>query len=235
MLTRFDDYCIHQNSTPLAVPVQSDRNFYDRYWFSGFDKKGDFCFEVGFGVYPNRFVMDGHFSVVIDGKQHTFHASRRAPEDRTETQIGPLSIEVIEPMKQVRVVLAANDTGIECDMSFVARTCATQEPKSQMSEGVHVIMDTTRFTQFGYWQGYFSVDGKRTELAKPDVLGIRDKSWGVRPVGEAQGGAPGLMNDEPGVYWTWNTVHFDDFCTQFGTFEDHDGNAKHLFKFSSKW
>lgn len=228
MLTRFDDYCIHQSSNPIAIPVQSDRNFYDRYWFSGFDKKGAFCFEVGFGVYPNRFVMDGHFSVVIDGKQHTFHSSRRAPEDRTDTRIGPLSIEVLEPMKQVRVLLAANDTGIECDMTFIARTCATQEPRSLMEEGVHVIMDTTRFTQFGYWQGYFSVDGKRTELNKPDVLGVRDKSWGVRPVGEPQGGAPGLLNNEPGVYWTWNTVHFDEFCTQFGTFEDHDGNPKQV-------
>jgi hypothetical protein len=228
MLTKFDDFCIHQTSNPVAQPSQSDRNFYDRYWFNGFDKKGEFFFEIGFGVYPNRFVMDGHFSVVMDGKQYAFHASRRAPEDRSETVVGPLKIEVLEPMKMIRVVLEENETGICCDMTFSGRTSATLEPKNLLAEGVHVIMDTSRFAQLGFWQGYFSIDGKRTELHKSEVPGVRDKSWGVRPVGEPQGGAPGLLNQEPGVYWVWCPIHFDNFCTQFGTFQDHDGNARQV-------
>ncbi len=228
MLSKFDDFCIHQTSEPLARPSQSDRNFYDRYWFNGFDKKGEFCFEIGFGVYPNRFVMDGHFSVVIGGKQVTFHSSRRAPDDRSETIIGPLEIEVIEPMKVVRVLLEDNETGIACDLTFSARTAATLEPKNVMREGPHIIMETSRFTQFGVWEGYIVVDGHRTEVEKDNTLGVRDKSWGVRPVGEPQGGAPGLLNNEPGVYWCWNPIFFDDFCLQFGTFEDHDGNPTQL-------
>ncbi len=228
MLSKFDDYCVHQTSEPIAQPAQSDRNFYDRYWFSGFDTAGGFCFEVGFGVYPNRFVMDGHLSVVIAGKQYCFHSSRRAPDDRSETEIGPLKIEVIDPMKVVRVLVAPNETGIECDLTFHARTIATQEPKNHMAEGVHVIMDTTRFTQFGAWQGYFSIDDERREVSKSETLGVRDRSWGVRPVGEPQGGAPGLLNQEPGVYWVWCPIDFGDFCTQFGSFEDHDGNPTQL-------
>ena len=54
MLTRFDDYCVHQTTEPLAQPATSDRNFYDRYWFNGFDQKGAFIFEAGLGIYPNR-------------------------------------------------------------------------------------------------------------------------------------------------------------------------------------
>ncbi len=224
MLTKFDDYCIHQTDEPVACPSQSDRNFYDRYWFNGFDRSGKFCFEIGFGVYPNRFVMDGHFSVVLNGIQYAFHGSRRAPFDRTQTTIGPLEIEVITPMKLIRVRLQPNETNITCDLKFIPRTCATLEPKNLMVEDKRVIMKTSRFTQFGRWEGYFEIDGKRTQVEAETTPGIRDKSWGVRPVGEPQGGAPGVLNKEPGVYWCWAPIHFDDFCTQFGTFEDHDGN-----------
>lgn len=224
MLSKFDDYCIHQTTEPIAHPAESDRNYYDRYWFNGFDKTGNFCFEIGFGIFPNRFVMDGHFSVSMGGKQYSFHGSRRAPFDRTETTIGPMEVLVENPMKEIRVRLAPNSTGMECDLKFTARTCATQEPKNVMYDDIHLIMNTTRFTQLGHWEGFFKIDGTKTDVAFETTLGTRDKSWGVRPVGEPQGGAPGLLNQEPGVYWCWAPIHFDDFCTQFGTFEDHDGN-----------
>ncbi|MGI9292480.1 MAG: hypothetical protein ACR2PS_00735 [Pseudomonadales bacterium] len=228
MITNFDDYCIHQTTLPIAHPGSTDRNFYDRYWFNGMDNSGGFIFEIGFGVYPNRFVMDGHFSVSIGDTQHSFHASRRAPVDRTETNIGPLRIEVIEPMRAIRLVLAPNDTGVEAELTFHACTAPTEEPMNRRAEGVHVIMENSRFTQFGFWQGYFSVNGERTEVARATTYGTRDKSWGVRPIGEPQGGAPGLLNAEPGVYWCWSPINFGDICTQFGSFEDHDGKATQI-------
>ena len=149
MITSFDDYCIHQTHEPVAQPAQSDRNFYDRYWFNGFDKEGAFLFEIGFGLYPNRRVMDGHFSVVIDGVQHSFHASRRAPHDRAETVIGPLRVQVLEPLRRVCVSIAPNDTGIACDLVFSARSVAAEEPRSVMHDDGRLIMHTSRFTQFG--------------------------------------------------------------------------------------
>ncbi|MEM8548887.1 MAG: hypothetical protein AAGF46_12080, partial [Pseudomonadota bacterium] len=90
----------------------------------------------------------------------------------------------------------------------------------------HLMMHNSRFTQMGYWSGYFSVDGNRCDVQR--AYGTRDKSWGVRPVGEPQGGAPGLLNGEPGVYWVWNPINFGDICTQFGTFEDRDGNPEQV-------
>ena len=47
---------------------------------------------------------------------------------------------------------------------------------------------------------------------------------GVRPVGEPVGGAPGLMNGEPGVYWNWSPVMFGDQWLHYATFHDPDGN-----------
>jgi len=223
MITSFDDYCIHQTALPVAEPAQSDRNFYDRYWFNGIEEtQGDWLFEVGFGLYPNRRVMDGHFSVAIGDKQYAFHASRRAPKDRKETVVGPLSVEIVEPMRQVRVRLGENEHAIECDLLFTAASVPHREPANELHDDGHLIMHNTRFTQMGFWTGYFSIDGTRYEVNR--AIGTRDKSWGVRPVGEPAGGAPGLMNNEPGVYWVWNPINFGTFSTQMGTFEDRDGN-----------
>ena len=228
MITSFDDYCIHQTHEPVAQPSQSDRNFYDRYWFNGFDRDGAFLFEIGFGLYPNRRVMDGHFSVVVDGVQHSFHASRRAPHDRAETVVGPLRVQVIEPLRRVRVCIAPNETGIECDLVFSARSVAAEEPRSVMHDDGRLIMHTSRFTQFGRWEGCFTVNGRRQEVRAERTAGARDKSWGVRPVGEPEGGAPGLLNGEPGVYWVWAPIDFGDVCTQFNTFQGRDGETRQL-------
>ena len=221
MITNFDDYCIHQTAQPVAQPAQSDRNFYDRYWFNGMDDQGSYIFEAGFGLYPNRHIMDGHFSVTIGGRQYAFHGSRRAPRERGETVVGPLTVEIVQPMRQVRVRLAANEHNIECDLLFTAASVPHEEPPNVMYDGGHLIMHNSRFTQMGYWQGYFQIDGDHFEVRR--ACGTRDKSWGVRPVGEPQGGAPGLLSGEPGVYWCWNPVNFGDVCTQMGTFEDRDG------------
>src|SRR3990172_4313499 len=155
VISKFDEYMIHQTDEPIAQPATSDRNCYGRYWNNGFDADGNWVFEIGFGLYPNRHVMDGHFSVSIGGKQYSFHASRRAPQDRSETQIGPLSLEVIEPLRSIRYRIAPNDTGIECDLTFRARSIPTQEPKNILHEGTRCIMSTSRFTQLGSLEGYF--------------------------------------------------------------------------------
>ena len=221
MITNFDDYCIHQTAAPVAQPAQSDRNFYDRYWFNGFDAEGSYIFEVGLGLYPNRRIMDAHFSVSTGDRQVAFHGSRRAPKERGETQVGPLQIEILEPMRRLRVSLAPNEHNIECDLVFTAASVPHEEPQNIMFDDGHLIMHNSRFTQMGYWEGFFSIDGERTRVAR--AIGARDKSWGVRPVGEPQGGAPGLLSGEPGVYWCWSPLNFGDVTTQMGTFQDRDG------------
>jgi hypothetical protein len=228
MITNFDDYCIHQIAEPVAQPSQSDRNFYDRYWFNGFDHDGRFIFEAALGLYPNRHVMDAHFSVAVGKRQHAFHASRRAPMERGETVVGPLAVEIVRPMRITRVRLEPNDSGISCDLTFTARTIPTEEPRSYLYDDGHVILHTCRFTQYGMWEGHFVVDGQRTEVRRATTFGLRDKSWGVRPVGEPQIGAPGRLTTEPGVYWVWCPVHFDAFCTHFATFENRDGHPTQL-------
>ena len=45
MLTKADDYPIHQLSLPVSE-VGTERNFYDRYFFNGYSKDGKVFFAV---------------------------------------------------------------------------------------------------------------------------------------------------------------------------------------------
>jgi hypothetical protein len=228
MITDFDDYLIHQSATPISQPSVTDRNFYDRYWFNGYTNTGDLYFGVGFGRYPHRFVQDGHLSIVVDGIQHSFHASGRAPEDPRDAFIGPMKIEIVDPMRVSRVVVEPNDTGIECDLRFRGNTPPHQEPKNVMFDGTRLIMDTLRFTQFGRWEGHISIRERRIDVTPDTMYGTRDKSWGVRPIGEFEEGAPSKLSTNPGVYFVWMPLQFNGFCTHYFTREEPDGYPTEL-------
>lgn len=226
MLTKFDDYPIHQTIEPVAHPASSDRNVYDRYWFNGYADDGEFYFGIGMGLYPNRGILDCGFSIVRDGQQHSFHGSRRAPSDPADTTVGPFKIEVIEPMRSARVLLEPNETGIACDLLFTARTAAVEEGRQTLRSGIRPVYDVTRFAQFGRWQGTVTYDGKTVPVDAARVYGTKDRSWGIRPVGPPEtDGAP--ANRLPQFFFMWAPVHWHDFCTHFGVFEDETGYAWH--------
>ena len=60
-------------------------------------------FAAALGVYPHLNVMDAAFCVVHDGVQHNLRASRLLNMERMDTVVGPISVEVIEPLKSLRV------------------------------------------------------------------------------------------------------------------------------------
>jgi hypothetical protein len=225
MLGRLDDYPVHQTPEPLAYPATSDRNAYDRYFWNGYARDGSLFFAVALGVYPNRRVMDAAVSVVRGGEQVSLHASRRAPDERTETRVGPIEVEVLEPMRSHRVRVLPNETGISGEITFVARTSAVLEPRFTVRAGTRIAMDSTRFTQFGTWSGRLRVDDREIALQGAQTLGCRDRSWGVRAVGERETGAP--PDAPPQFFWLWAPLNFEDCCTHLGINEHADGRKWH--------
>lgn len=226
MLTKFDDYPIHQTIEPVAHPASSDRNVYDRYWFNGYADDGEFYFGIGMGLYPNRGILDCAFSIVRDGEQHSFHGSRRAPGEPSDTSVGPFRIEIVEPMRSARVTLEPNETGIECDLTFTARTACVEEGRQTLRSGTRPVYDVTRFAQFGRWQGTVTYAGNTVPVDAARVYGTKDRSWGIRPVGPPEtDGAP--SNRLPQFFFMWAPIHWDDVCTHFGVFEDETGFAWH--------
>ncbi|MFO7964875.1 MAG: hypothetical protein R6U50_13205 [Desulfobacterales bacterium] len=44
-------------------------NFYDRYYFNGYARDGEYFFSVAMGIYPYRNIMDASVSIILDGTQ----------------------------------------------------------------------------------------------------------------------------------------------------------------------
>jgi hypothetical protein len=222
VLSRFDEYCIHQTPETIRQPATADPNTYDRWWFSGFRADGSLYFAAAMARYPNRFVFDGAFTVLVDGTQYSFFGSRLAPEDPAETRIGPYELDVVTPMESVRLTLDRNESGIELDLTFRARTAPIEEDRAVRRRDGMVHQDTTRFTQFGRWEGTLAIDGNTIDVDLDTTLGTRDRSWGIRTVGEPAGGRPGTGT---GVFWNWLPMHFEDSCLHAWRFDDPEGNA----------
>ena len=231
VLSSFDDYPIHQTSHPVARTGSSDLNHYDRYFFNGYcrDQGADdsLYFACAMGLYPNRHVADASFSVVLGGtEQINVHASRRAPADRRDANhVGPVRVEVVDPLRTLRVLVDAPNEGIRAELTFRARSAPMEEPHFFHQVGQRVLLDYTRLTQFGRWEGWIDIGGHRHSCSPADTWGSRDRSWGVRPVGErAPTGAP---VSEPQFYWLWAPVNFGEFATHMDVNEHRDGRRWH--------
>lgn len=219
MITPYDDFPIHQTADPVAHPASGDPNHYDRYFFNGFTRDGRIFFAGAMGHYPNRGIVDAAFSVISDGVQRSVFASGRMPFDRS-TRVGPFAVEVLEPLRTIRLSVGPNDFGLEADLQFDARTEVVEEPRNTITSGTRRVMDSTRLTQWGGWTGGIRVEGKDVDLAG-GMYGVRDRSWGVRGVGSQ---VPTNFEPQmPQLFWMWAPLHFDRFCTHLALFEYADG------------
>lgn len=226
MLSQFDDYPIHQTAEPIALTASSDRCTYDRYWYNAHDRDGAFYFGVALCRYPNLGIMDCSLSLALGGQQYAFHGSRRAPAEPTDTSVGPFALRILEPMGRHQLTIAPNDTGIECDLVFTPYTACMEEGRQTLRNERHLVMDATRLDQFGSWHGWIRYDGRELRVDGATTFGLKDRSWGIRPVGEpSPGGAP--ISSFQAVHFCWMPIHWQDQCSLAGWFEDDSGHQWH--------
>ena len=219
MLTKGDEYPIHQTPEPVAY-AGSDRNFYDRYFFNGYSPDGSVFFAASFGVYPHINIMDGAVSIVKDGVQKSVHVSRILGMERMDTKVGPLSVSVVEELKLIRLTLEEAE-GLALDVEFTGRHFPVEEPRFTYRQGPRMVMDCTRMTQNGLWRGEIKVDGETIKVDK--FYGTRDRSWGVRPIGarDPQEVVPVQL---PQFYWIWAPTNFPNLSLYFHVNEDAHGS-----------
>ncbi len=222
MLTWGDEYPIHQTPEPIAYSG-SDRNFYDRYFYNGYTADGSVFFACAFGVYPHLNVMDAAVSVLREGRQSSVFFFRPLAMERLDTRIGGLSIQVMEPLKRIRLTLEETE-GLALDLSFEGRAFPVEEPRFTYRQGPRMLIDCTRMTQNGRWQGSLRVDGQEFTVTPDHWMGTRDRSWGVRPIG-APDPQPLLPMTMPQFYWIWTPLNFEDRSVYFHTNDDASGHG----------
>lgn len=223
MISKGDDYPIHQTPEPVAFSG-TDRNFYDRYFFNGYSRDGEHFFALAMGIYPHIDIIDASFAVIHEGVQHNLRASRVLGAERMDTRVGPISVEVIEPLKKLMVRVADNEYGIGAELVFDARTSPVEEPRFIHRIGPQTVFDYTRMTQNGSYSGVVEVKGKKIEVRNDRFLGTRDRSWGIRPIGPQDTRKTGVTPIHQ-FYWIWAPLNFDDCGVFYALNENADGTA----------
>ena len=140
--------------------------------------------------------------------------------------VGPYELQILEPMGRHRLVIAPNETGIECDLVFTPHTSCIEEGRQTLRNERHVVMDATRLDQFGFWSGWIRYDGKELQVDGSTTFGLKDRSWGIRPVGDAYTGGAPIPEYQP-FHFCWMPIQWEDGCSLAGWFEDDTGHQWH--------
>ncbi|MBV2355428.1 hypothetical protein KUM39_13795 [Streptomyces sp. J2-1] len=224
MITPWDDYPVHQTPMPVAHPASGDPAHYERYWFGFFDREATTAVGFGLSLHPNLGVADAAFSVSHAGRQTSLFASTALRPERP-LSVGPLSIEVVRPLRTLRVV-ADEHEGLGGEFVFHAHTDPAEEPRTVRTAGLRTVSDVTRVVQFGSVEGTLTTrQGGTTVLDRSRWLAVRNRSWGVRSLhGGAGGGTPARPAAPPEAYFVWSVLHFDDECLHTTWHEDPAGN-----------
>ncbi|MCB1247373.1 MAG: hypothetical protein KDB69_08910 [Acidimicrobiia bacterium] len=175
-LNAFDDYPFHQGFAPLHVPATSDSHYNDGYWFGWY--RGDKYFFAGMRLHPNNNVMDGYAGLVAGEEQTNLRVSRALLPNHSETTVGPLSVQILEPMKRIRLRLEPNETGVTFDVEVThAAPMYLEAPHIQYRYG-RVLNRLNRYSGPTWVTGTAVHDGVEIEI--DNWHGARDHSWGVR-------------------------------------------------------
>ena len=223
MLSPLDDYPVHQTSEVIRHPATSDRNFYDRYYFNLGPCGDDLFLIAGVGQYPNLGVADAFVAVTRNGQHHVVRASRELGADRMDTSVGPIAVEVLEGLKRLRLTCEGGTGPIELDAVFEGTIPAHLEPRHFQRRNERVFFDSMRLAQTGRWTGRLRVGDEEFDLTPDHWWGTRDRSWGLRPVGEPEPPGIAAAGEPQGLFWIYAPFQFDDHAILAITQEDTDG------------
>ncbi|MGQ0632561.1 MAG: hypothetical protein ACT4P1_16195 [Sporichthyaceae bacterium] len=192
-LSDADEFFTHQTSLPHAMVASSDPTWRERYWISVQDVAGgDTVLTLGLGKYPNTDVMEAFVALSHAGTQRNLRLSRTLLPRSTEMAVGPLRVEVVEPMRHLRLICDERaGSGIAFDIDWRARTEPLLEGRFFQISRARVTYDAIRYVQHGRASGTLSAPGLEAVLTEDTWWGERDHSWGTRPLPRAPGMPPG--------------------------------------------
>jgi hypothetical protein len=134
-------------------------------------------------------------------------------------RVGPIAIDIVEPLRVLRLVVSPNDGPLAADITFTGRHFPIEEPRFTRRVGSRLFMDYTRLTQNGHWSGWIEVKGQRRDI-DASVAGTRDRSWGIRPIGKPDAQPAPLA---PQFFWLWTPTNFLGHSLYLHTNDDAAG------------
>jgi hypothetical protein len=113
--------------------------------------------------------------------------------------------------------------GLAFDLTWDGHVPAHLEERHFIRQLGRVTFDSSRLAQTGCWTGALEIGGEKLAITPDRFWGTRDRSWGVRPVGEPE--PPGIRAKlgVPFAFWNYAPMQFRDFSIQYIVQEELDG------------
>jgi hypothetical protein len=230
-----DEYPIHQTPLPMDRVATSDRNFYDRCYFNLHDQSGEIFLVTGLGVYPNLGVIDAYATARCGDRQWSVRFSDALDRRGLEQQVGGYRIEVVEPLRELLLRCESPAGDLDFDLRWTAAFPAVQEEPHLLLAGSRPLLDASRFCQLGSWSGRLRVGDREFTVSPGRWAGARDRSWGIRPVGEPEPPGRGVAESRAGFWWLYAPLQFESCAVIVVLQENPDGyrtvnDAKRVWK-----
>ncbi|HET6509943.1 MAG TPA: hypothetical protein VFG42_24330 [Baekduia sp.] len=213
-LSGADDLLVHQLARPFAQVAERSPSWFDRFYFNLHAPGPGPSLVLGAGRYANAGVMDGYACLVVDGQQRNLRVARRVGPGEAPTSIGPLTWDVLEPLRRWRLVVNGGVEGFSLDVVYTARAQPYLVEPIAVAHADGPPTEFSHFFQPGRYEGELRVDGVVHDVA--GWWGMRDRSWGVRRTQERLG------------LHLWGGAQLEDRCIAVLYNEGRDGRPVHV-------
>ncbi len=177
--TPADESFRHQLVAPAAVTQHPGPGWAERCYHL-LHLGGPVILHAGRGLWPNAGRRTAFAGVTTGSVQHALRlAEPFAPgADPDHPQVGPLRIEAVRPLAEIRLVLEGAEIPLAFDLTYTARfPPAATEPNRIEHEG-RVVTEYMNLFQSGRYSGTVVVEGEERQVV--GRAGFRDRGWGLR-------------------------------------------------------
>jgi len=231
VLTEFDELTCHQTVSTFDHPDTSDRAWTEKLWCNIHDTAGELVLATGFGIYPNRNVMDGYACINVGNREQiNIRLSRELRPRIADLCIGPLSYRVEQPFRRIHLALGENVHGVSFEIEFIGRMQPAEEHPQYGRRDGRLFVNTCRYAQLGRAHGWVQVGEKRFEIDEERHCAQRDHSWGIRMgVGAPEQGVQSQDIDSfRAMMINWLTLQFSSWGLCCYYIERADGQVVNL-------
>ncbi|WP_220636590.1 hypothetical protein [Georgfuchsia toluolica] len=178
MLTPYDEFPLHTTPYPVSYIPSTDFNWDEGYFFGVINPDEKIFFCTGFRINPNTDMIGGYALFNLGGVQRTFRFSRSWRQDYNLC-VGPFRVQIIEPLKKIRLILDDNDSGISFDILWEGSSPAFLEGHHSAERRGRRTTDQSRYTQPGTTSGILRLGKRNWDVGNSGWVGVRDHSWGL--------------------------------------------------------
>ncbi len=228
MLLGADEYPFHQVTQTFAGAATSDPAWNDGHYVTAVDVAGEVSFAANVRLYANTNVLDGFVCLRHRDRQYNIRVSRTLRPDMDSLRVGPLRLEIIRPLTEVRLVLEpceiAGGVSVALDVTCRSHTVSYMGPVETTRHEGRLLSERLTYELAGPCDGVITVGDETIEWPQGRARFFRNHSWGVQPGrgGPRLYGAPTPSRRAPGMR-QWVLFDMEDHSGFF--FVDPSGRA----------